>query len=95
MKRVAVTIVYALRDRATEVELQVPEGTSVEQALERSGLASRHPQADIAHCAVGIFGKAVDRQVIVMDGDRIEIYRPLPADPKELRRKRAARPPQR
>ena len=91
VRRVAVTVVYALRERATEIALELPEGATVAQALQRSGLAARHPEIDIAHCPVGIFGKAVDRQAVVADGDRIEVYRPLLADPKELRRARARR----
>ena len=91
-RRVAVTVVYALRDRATEIVMQLPECTTVADALERSGLAALHPEADIDRCPVGIFGKAVDRQTIVADGDRVEVYRPLVADPKEQRRRRAKRP---
>ena len=91
MKQIVVTVVYALRERATEVELQLPEGATVAQALARSGLAALHPEADIALCPVGIFGKAVARHAIVADGDRIEVYRPLLAEPKEQRRKRATR----
>jgi len=91
MKQIVVTVVYALRERATEVELQLPEGATVAQALARSGLAALHPEADIAQCPVGIFGKAAARYAIVADGDRIEAYRPLLAEPKEQRRKRATR----
>jgi uncharacterized protein len=94
MKHIVVTVVYALRERATEIELQLPEGATVAQALARSGLAALHPEADIAQCPVGIFGNAAARHAIVADGDRIEVYRPLLADPKELRRRRATqRPP--
>ena len=95
MKQIVVTVVYALRDRATEIELRLPEGATVAQALARSGLATLHPETDIAQCPVGIFGKAAERHAIVADGDRIEVYRPLQADPKEMRRRRATRPPAR
>ncbi len=95
MKQIVVTVVYALRERATEIELQLPEGATVAQALAGSGLAALHPETDIAHCPVGIFGKATVRHAIVADGDRIEVYRPLQVDPKELRRRRATRRPQR
>jgi uncharacterized protein len=91
MKLVAVTVVYALRERATEIAVELPEGATVAQALERSGFAARHPEANIADCPVGIFGTAVDRHAVVSDGDRVEVYRPLLADPKELRRTRARR----
>jgi putative ubiquitin-RnfH superfamily antitoxin RatB of RatAB toxin-antitoxin module len=95
MKQIVVTVVYALRESATEVELALPEGATVAQALARSGLDELHPQADTAQCPVGIFGKAVERHAIVADGDRIEVYRPLQANPKELRRRRATRRPAR
>ena len=71
----------------------MPEGTSVRAALEASGIAAEFPQLDLATCPVGIFGKVVadpDRQV-VRAADRLEIYRPLLADPKEIRRLRAAK----
>ena len=91
MNVVAVTVVYALRESATEIALQLPAGATVTEALVRSEIAARHTEIDVAHCPVGIFGKAVDRHAVVHDGDRIEIYRPLMADPKELRRRRARR----
>lgn len=91
MKLVAVTVVYAVRERATVIALQLPAGATVTHALVRSAIAVRHPEIDVAHCPVGIFGKTVDRHAVVNDGDRIEVYRPLLADPKELRRMRARR----
>ncbi len=89
MTSIAVTVVYALPARATEIEVSLPAGATVGDALAGSGIASRHPDADLAHCPVGIFGKHVDRQTLVADGDRIELYRPLIADPKSSRRQRA------
>ena len=93
MNLVAVTVVYALRERATEIALQLPAGATVTEALVRSAISARHPEIDIAHCPVGIFGKIVaDPEVRpVHAGDRIEIYRPLLVDPKEVRRLRAAK----
>jgi uncharacterized protein len=89
MKQISVTVVYALPACATEIAVRLPSGATVDDALVGSGIASRHPEADLAHCPVGIFGKRVDRQARVADGDRIELYRPLIADPKTTRRKRA------
>ncbi len=86
-------MVYASVDRQVLRVFSVPEGTSVRAALEASGIAAEFPQLDLATCPVGIFGKVVadpDRQV-VRAADRLEIYRPLLADPKEIRRLRAAK----
>jgi uncharacterized protein len=82
---VTVEVVLALPGRQTLRRVVLPEGSTVEDALAASGLA-REPRQ-----AVGIYGKAVPERTIVRDGDRVEIYRPLRADPKELRRLRAAR----
>ena len=86
-------VVYAGVDRQVLRVFSVPEGTSVRAALEASGIAAEFPQLDLATCPVGIFGKVVadpDRQE-VRAADRLEIYRPLLADPKEIRRLRAAK----
>ena len=91
MKRITVTVVYALPEAATEIEVKLIAGATVADAVERSGLAARHPEADIARRSVGVFGRRVDRRTIVADGDRVEVYRPLLADPKDARRKRARR----
>ena len=91
MRTIGVSVVYALPDAATEVELRLPAGSTVAEALLRSGLAGRHPEIDLEGCALGVFGKRVDRAFVLSDGDRVEIYRPLIADPKDSRRRRAAR----
>jgi len=89
MTLISVTVVYALPEVATEIEVRLPTGATVNDALERSDIATRHPEVNIAHCPVGIFGKRVHAQAIVVNGDRIEIYRSLIADPKQTRRQRA------
>jgi putative ubiquitin-RnfH superfamily antitoxin RatB of RatAB toxin-antitoxin module len=86
---ITVTVVYALPESATEIELTLPAGATVADALERSGIAARHPEAEQARCPVGIFGRRVERSTALSDGDRVEIYRPLVAEPKEARRRRA------
>ena len=87
---IGVTVVLALPDRATEIALRLPAGATIADALERSGLAERHPDVDLARARVGIFGKLSDRRAILMEGDRVEVYRPLIADPKQQRQRRAA-----
>lgn len=86
-------MVYAASDRQALRPFKVDEGTSVRAALIVSGIAEEFPELDLSTCPVGIFGKVVadpDQQV-VQPADRLEIYRPLLADPKEIRRLRAAK----
>jgi len=86
-------VVYAATDRQVLRSFKVDEGTSVRAALIVSGVAEEFPELDLTTCPVGIFGKVVadpDQQV-VQPADRLEIYRPLLADPKEIRRLRAAK----
>ncbi|MGY2257608.1 RnfH family protein [Pseudomonas sp. SDO55104_S430] len=90
---VEVEVVYAAIDRQVLLSVAVPAGTSVRDALLKSGIGQTFPELDLAGCPVGIFGKVVADPASrpVQDGDRIEIYRPLLADPKEVRRLRAAK----
>ena len=90
---VEVEVVYAAVDRQVLLAVQVPAGCSVRSALQLSGIAGEFAELDLASCAVGIFGKVVvdPEHCLVRAGDRIEIYRPLLADPKEVRRLRAAK----
>ncbi|MCM2462217.1 RnfH family protein [Pseudomonas sp. CG7] len=90
---IEIEVVYASADRQVLRICRVQEGTSVRAALVASGIANVFPELDLATCPVGIFGKVVadlDSQV-VQAADRLEIYRPLLADPKEIRRLRAAK----
>ena len=78
---ISVTVVYALPEFATDNDL-VP---IVDEFV------ARHPEANLGQCPVGIFGRRVDRQSLVTDGDRVELYRPLIVDPKDARRERVKR----
>lgn len=86
-----VEVVYALRDRQVLLTLEVEEGTTARQAVERSGVLQRFPEIDLARAGLGIFGRVVAPDTRLRDGDRVEIYRSLIADPKDARRTRAAR----
>lgn len=86
-----VEVVYALREEQVLLALEVETGTTVRQAIERSGILRRFPEINLARARVGVFGRLVQPDAVLRDGDRIEIYRPLIADPKEARRKRATR----
>ncbi|MCS3839462.1 hypothetical protein HNR03_004073 [Pseudomonas sp. JAI111] len=90
---VDVEVVYAAVDRQALLSVVVPVGTTVRAALLKSGIGEAFPELSLADCPVGIFGKVIadpDTRS-VQAGDRIEIYRPLLADPKEVRRLRAAK----
>ena len=84
-----VEIVYALRDRQVLLTLEVEEGTTARQAVERSGILQRFPEIELARAGLGIFGREVAPETPLRDGDRVEIYRPLIAEPKQGRRERA------
>jgi putative ubiquitin-RnfH superfamily antitoxin RatB of RatAB toxin-antitoxin module len=90
VSEITVTVVYALPAAATEIEVRLAAGATVADAIERSGIAARLPEADIGGAPVGIFGKRVRRDTMLGDGDRVELYRRLIADPKVARRRRAS-----
>nr|WP_024965434.1 RnfH family protein [Pantoea sp. IMH] len=91
MSDIAVEVVYALPDKQYLYTVNVEEGSTVEQAIRASGLLELRSDIDLSRNKVGIFSRTVKLQDEVQGGDRIEIYRPLIADPKELRRLRAER----
>lgn len=89
-RNIEVEVVYAQAGRADVVKLKLHEGTTVQQAIEASGLLQRYPQIEPGKAnKVGIFAKLTKLDAALRDQDRVEIYRPLIADPKEVRRKRA------
>ena len=88
-KQFSIEVVFALPDKQTLLEVVIEEGTSVEQAIQKSGMLKRYPEIDLAKNKVGIWNRTCKLTDLLRDGDRIEIYRPLIADPKEVRRRRA------
>ena len=84
-----VEVAYALPERQTVLCIRVAPGTSVLAAIELSGILQKHPEIDLSVNKFGIYSRPVKGSEPVQDGDRIEIYRPLIADPKEMRKKRA------
>lgn len=85
-----VEVAYALPEKQVIIPVNVDAGTTIGGAIVQSGIMLEFPELDVEHSAVGIFGKAAPMTKVLADGDRVEIYRPLKADPKEVRRKRAA-----
>ncbi|MBI5007205.1 MAG: RnfH family protein [Nitrosomonadales bacterium] len=84
-----IEVVYALPDKQTLLKQQVADGTTALDAIKASGILNKYPEIDIATSKLGIFGKLIKPDTVLREKDRIEIYRPLIADPKEVRRKRA------
>ena len=88
---IAIEVVYALPDQQHVIALRVPRGTCTAMAIRLSGIAARHPEIETVEIRVGIYGRVVTPETVMQDGDRVEIYRPLLADPKQARRRRASR----
>ena len=87
--KIAVEVAYALPQKQYLQRVTLDEGATVEQAIQASGLLTLRDDIDLAKNKVGIYSRPAKLDDVVHDGDRVEIYRPLIADPKELRRQRA------
>ncbi len=85
-----VEVAYALPDRQVILQCQAAPGDTVERVIRASGILLQFPEIDLAQNQVGVFGKLAKLSDTLHPGDRVEIYRPLIADPKEVRKKRAA-----
>lgn len=85
-----IEVCYALADKQEIVRLRLTEGATLGQALEASGLLAKYPEIDAKKNKFGIYGKLSKPDAPLRDHDRVEIYRPLIADPKEVRKQRAA-----
>jgi putative ubiquitin-RnfH superfamily antitoxin RatB of RatAB toxin-antitoxin module len=86
-----IEVCYALADRQELVAVNLPDGATVIQAIEASGLLQKYPEIDPGGAnKLGVFAKLAKADAVLRDRDRVEIYRPLIADPKEVRRQKAA-----
>ncbi|MCS5591104.1 MAG: RnfH family protein [Gammaproteobacteria bacterium] len=85
-----IEVAYALVEKQTLLSLEVKEGITLQEAIEASGILNTYPQIDLSKDKVGIFGKFAKLDTVLREKDRIEIYRPLIADPKQVRKERAA-----
>ena len=85
-----VEVVYPRSGHQDVVPLELPPGSTLRQAFDASGLAEKYPETDFSAFKFGIFAKLAKPDVVLRDRDRVEIYRPLIADPKEVRKQRAA-----
>ena len=85
-----VEVVYARPERQEVASISMPAGSTVGQAIEASGLRAKYPEIDPAKNKLGIYAKLAKVDTALRDRDRVEIYRPLIADPKDVRKQRAA-----
>lgn len=90
---ITVEVAYALPDKQRIIRIAVPVGTTALEAARLSGIAEHFPGLDVDASDMGVFGKTVAKPAerVLTEGERVEIYRPLIADPKEARKQRAAR----
>ena len=91
---ITVEVAFALAHKQSIIPLKVEKGCTAYSAAERSGIAKQFPEIDLENAKMGIFGKVLigkdgPKSHELEDGDRVEIYRPLIADPKEARKRRA------
>ncbi|ROR98662.1 hypothetical protein EDC56_3394 [Sinobacterium caligoides] len=86
-----IEVAYALPHQQRIFSLDVDEGTTAKEAVQQAGVDKVFPALDVETAKLGIFGKSVKANQVLQEGDRVEVYRPLLADPKEVRKKRAAK----
>jgi putative ubiquitin-RnfH superfamily antitoxin RatB of RatAB toxin-antitoxin module len=89
-EKIGVEVAYALPERQVILPLSVAPDATIEQVIRASGILEQFPDIDLGKNRVGVFGKPAKLTDTLYDGDRVEIYRPLSADPKEVRKQRAA-----
>jgi hypothetical protein len=87
---ILIEIAYALPKKQLIIPIKMKAGVTAEEAIKASGIISKFPEIDLTKNQIGIFGKLTQLDHVMRERDRIEIYRPLIADPKEIRRQRAA-----
>ena len=85
-----VEVAYALAEKQSLISLEVKEGSSLKEAIDASGILKQYRQIDLSKDRVGIFSKFATLDTVLREKDRVEIYRPLEADPKKVRKERAA-----
>lgn len=90
-ERMTVEVAYALPHKQAILEVDVPAGTTALEAARQSGIAQKFEGIDLDDAKLGIFGRVVSPSQVLQPGDRVEIYRPLIADPKAVRKARAER----
>ena len=85
-----VEVAYALAEKQSLISIEVEKGTTLKEAVEASGILDTFEEIDLSKDRVGIFSKFATFETVLREKDRVEIYRPLIADPKQVRKERAA-----
>lgn len=85
-----VEVAYAIPEEQVILDVYVDEEVSAEQAIQQSGVLERFPDIDLSANKIGVFGHSIKLDKVLQPGDRVEIYRGIICDPKEVRRERAA-----
>ena len=85
-----IEVVYALPKKQEILPVKLPAGATVREAIETSGILRKYPEIDLGKNKIGVFAKLTKSDALLRNRDRVEIYRPLIADPKEVRKQRAA-----
>ncbi len=89
--KVQIEVAYATPEKQVILEYEIDSKATPRDAIRSSGIKTHFAEIDLKKCALGVFGKVITDEYQLSNGDRIEIYRPLIADPKEVRRQRAAK----
>lgn len=90
MSKIKIEVAYARADQQVIKKIEVETGTTAEAAIRQSGILEQFPEIDLGTTKIGLFSKATKLDTVLREMDRVEIYRPLIADPKEVRKQRAA-----
>ena len=88
---ILIEVAYALPKKQLIIPIKVKQGVTAQEAIQLSGITKKFPEINLETNQIGIFGKLTQRNHVLRERDRVEIYRPLIADPKEIRRQRAAK----
>jgi uncharacterized protein len=88
---ISITVAYATPEQQVEIPCRVTEDTTVAMAIRRCGILAQFPDIVLSSAVVGIYSRQVELDDLLVEGDRVEIYRPLVIDPKQARRLRAQR----
>lgn len=87
--KINVEVIYALPKEQITFTVSVEQGATAQQAIEASGILAKYPEIELNKNKLGIYSRLIKLDTVLQDGERVEIYRPLIADPKEMRKRRA------
>ncbi|NQZ94503.1 MAG: RnfH family protein [Moritella sp.] len=87
--KINVEVIYALPKEQITFTVSVEQGATAQQAIEASGILAKYPEIELNKNKLGIYSRLIKLDTVLQDGERVEIYRPLTADPKEMRKRRA------